>query len=1311
MADNGYPQHDSGAAELYYRRQQEVVESFLKDPRAAPVEADPSFVSLLASHFQAGTSIGALTANSAWRKSSSSAAKEMSPEDVVDRLDREGIEPQYFHAFGGVRDTEMYDNILEDVKGARERHKVMESFGWKSNLAAGLIAGVADPVNLIPVGGAISKVRMGAQSASRTAGRTALIAGGTTAATEVGIQLADPTKTAAESLVDIGVGTAFGALLGYGIHSVVGAPKARQIEARMETYVRQTEAEKVAELEKNIPASLSHTPPKVDARALADEIVARAERQADEAAGLTPETAPRESGSDPTSAPRVRDTDPSAAPKSLSADAIPTYNDSDRVDDRLFGVYSPSGVQKAIGKGVKFLRNPRLEMQDATLSAVRNVLSRLDMAPQITRSDVANEVSGQVNVHGVYRELTAEWANAQEAAEHLWWKNKASFVREDGKRYSQDDFAKRVYSAVIQGGRDPGEVPSPIIEKAAAGYRKYFDAVQKKYREAKILQDDVEVANAESYAPIVHMIENVRNDRERFLRVHSEAFNNSIMTDWTKARETEKFNDEKVKIIAAESKKKLDEKEKAITKEYGASEHSRSGKIFDEKQKLIAERVKGQKDLRDGYEQKLSEADGAFRDHLINEKELAVKKALLKKELDDNISDLHETYATKISDNAKKLIKERDEKIATAEKAHNELVQKARDVMPEWDKALLRRLTKSRDKAEEEAAKWADELSEAYYTGATKNAVIMGHDLPNQPGLANVLKARKSKLWQQTAADNGWIETNIFRLSESYNRRAGMDAAFATAFKKFNKKTGEWIGDIHLEHTKEEMKKGYQALIDAAARDNKPDVEAKLVAERNRQFRNLEVLHNLTRGVMSDHNAIGGNMKMVADGAMMFNAWRLMAGTVISSLGDPVNLAIANGFGKSMKWGIVPAFSNFRAAMSKVSPEDMPDMYRINKLYGIVIEHQHNSRLGALADLSAEAPSNRTQAWMQRINKGFWDVTGITYWTQLWKQAAAGVTHGRIIMAADGGFEKQSVGNRAWLTNLKLTETNMREIKAEWLAQPEKYSAGVPYAALDVWKNRNLANLVANAIHRESHNVVVTPTAGDKLSLQATPVGQLVWQFRSYGATASARLIGRNAALANLDGGERKATFYTGLFSLALAGVLVDGLKVTLGDSTMTGQSKDANKNATAKWIERWNKTPGEALYNGLDRTGTFWLLTEPSNVSQKMGLPNIQGLMSLAAGDEKEKKTGSSRFGNRSPIDAALGPSVGLINDVKNMSASITGAAGYATGINPDYQFDRGDAQSFQRMLPLRTALGFQQIINSGHRELGTIFDWPEPK
>jgi hypothetical protein len=76
-------------------------------------------------------------------------------------------------------------------------------------------------------------------------------------------------------------------------------------------------------------------------------------------------------------------------------------------------------------------------------------------------------------------------------------------------------------------------------------------------------------------------------------------------------------------------------------------------------------------------------------------------------------------------------------------------------------------------------------------------------------------------------------------------------------------------------------------------------------------------------------------------------------------------------------------------------------------------------------------------------------------------------------------------------------------------------------------------------------------------------------------------LIARNAALNGMNG-EKTG----GIFALGLMGIVVDAVKFIAGDMSLDGSSKkDPSQSSVSMLIDKWTKSPGEQIYNALDRS------------------------------------------------------------------------------------------------------------------------------
>ena len=474
----------------------------------------------------------------------------------------------------------------------------------------------------------------------------------------------------------------------------------------------------------------------------------------------------------------------------------------------------------------------------------------------------------------------------------------------------------------------------------------------------------------------------------------------------------------------------------------------------------------------------------------------------------------------------------------------------------------------------------------------------------------------------------------------------------------------------------------------------------------------LDPLHKFAKG----QDLADGTSESFRNGAEVmgaFNFLRLMGGTVASSLGDPINLVIANGFGRTMKYGMVPLLKDFGAAMKNADG----DLRRLSRLAMANAEIELNSRIGLLADIgNPYAKASPAVTFSRNASKTFSKATGITFWNSFWKQVSFNTTQGRIVQNAMDGWASTSKAERAWMLNLGINENGLAKIRAAFDGQEgSKFVDGtdLPIASFDKWTDQEAGELIRSAAFAESHNAVVTPHFSDKLRMAGTPLGRLILQFRSFMLANQMRVIGRNIQLASIDdAGSKRLGVYTGLFGLAMAGAMVDATKHMLGNTTITGSSLDGDHSSFDRVVREWENAPGNALYNALDRSSMFGIVFEGSNMLDKLGLPNIRGGISNVLGDDPGVgRKGASRFANRGVFESAFGPSAGMIEDFAKVGSFVTGFGDAYLGSNEGATFNRSDFCRVRRLLPGQNAPILQQMLNEGEAQMGTIFDWPNPQ
>lgn len=136
----------------------------------------------------------------------------MSVDEVIERLTEEDLWRHQDH-FVEAATVGDFDAIAAKVRLEDEDREVIESASLTDNLLNGLLVGVVDPVNLIPLGTAVKGIKLGRASAT-VAGRTAATAGITESAAEVVRQQTNLTRTAGEAALDIGGSVILSGLLG-----------------------------------------------------------------------------------------------------------------------------------------------------------------------------------------------------------------------------------------------------------------------------------------------------------------------------------------------------------------------------------------------------------------------------------------------------------------------------------------------------------------------------------------------------------------------------------------------------------------------------------------------------------------------------------------------------------------------------------------------------------------------------------------------------------------------------------------------------------------------------------------------------------------------------------------------------------------------------------------------------------------------------------------------------------------------------------------------------------------------------------------
>lgn len=619
----------------------------------------------------------------------------------------------------------------------------------------------------------------------------------------------------------------------------------------------------------------------------------------------------------------------------------------------------------------------------------------------------------------------------------------------------------------------------------------------------------------------------------------------------------------------------------------------------------------------------------------------------------------------------------------------------------------------------------ATRLAEELYASVTgQRRFTLDHEVG--AALANYRKKRTNPARHERLIEMGFVKTDILDIVEHYTRTAGTDAAAGRVFKKeietVDPETGEkvtkMVGDHNFSKVLKDIEADYKVLIDnptlsrsdqrkvnKAPKDKQDALRNELLAKtersllnkRDRAIRNVEVLRSLIRGGSID-GSDGSNWNELAEVLGLFNYMRLMGGVVLSSLGDPINIMLANGFGRTFREGLTPMFRDFDGAWKNADGEAR----RTTRLLMQNVEREMNKTVMDVMDLGNPlARDGSTVNFMRKMANHFSNLTGITAWNSFWRQVAGRTVQARVLEDAVKGFDNLSPSEKAWLANNRVTPAKLDAIREAWEAQPvQRLPDGGVYPDLDRWPAEARETLQILASNEASNNIIA-PQFVDKMAMSATPGGRLVGQFRSHMFANQVRLIGRNRQLAMLDN-EKAGQVYTALGMLVGMGLVVDYVKHATGDITFDGTSKKGTgQSSHEKWMENFEANPFDTTFNALDRSGVFGVMMEADNIADKIFGSGIRATGRYLAGDENA--IGSSRLKNRGVIDTLAGPSAGLIEDT-------AGAATAFKHLLQNGEISRNDWKTARRILPGQNAwIGIQQTLNEGEKQVGHIYDWQQ--
>lgn len=1288
----------------------------LKDAHVRPEEIDYDTGEMFGAAFRQGNMVGSAASSQGLREQlfPTPNSKELTDDELLARINADGL-GALSDNFKDVFTEAEYDARKNDISRELEDRKILEASGF-SGMAALMAAGVLDLPTLVPVGRAVQLSKIASPSL-KTAAEVSIASGLSAAAAEAALQQTQVTRSIGESAMAVGSATLLGGVLGFGVAKAIGPDLAAKSVAKVDALRKDAEtgfagaksagAAAVTQVEAQIARNLDGT----------DRVFSGGAFEVIDGLGKAP----------------------GFVGQNLRTPRMELERGVTAAERKFMG---------------QMAYNPSISVKEAEAANLLTTGTDGAVASKMRGASVGAEAPK--NVETVVTEFQGNFVETVYQGEKLYRKNKANYS-------SFDDFGERVTLAMVEGDRSA----DPIVQQFAKIARdRVFNKIADTHVANGNFAEELRPRNATSYFPLIHDADAIRANKDEWTEYMTASFKREIDEDFRQAQvEKSGRASDKADMKIAANKAAAEDKAQ-IRAEHEANIKALRETRQKEVEKFEADKAADLDDLKAKHDEKL-QALRDSRDEMLQGEHPQGRAEISKAKIKASYAEAKGRAAANYVRDRSRLARKHQIARDRLKNKFDKQEEKAREARDKAEEAALTEamatLTKAKElsltdglsilkkaNTPEKRAALAAQRAEAMYLNVTGGKrFILDHEVGG--GSGDYAKFRSNPAFHADLIARKWVKTNVFDIMEHYTRTAGVDAAIGTIFKKTVMEAGEdgvkvpkIVGDVTLSEVKKNITREYDDLIGGvrsqqqesltaqisklkesgkakpgeiealeAARDAAGTARSKeevaLINQRARALENVDMIQRFAHG-QSFGDSTSQSFANAAELMGAFNFLRLMGGTVASSLGDPINITIANGFGNTMKYGITPMLKNFKEAIRNADS----DTLRLSRLANANTEIVLNSTVLALADIgNTFAKATPIVSFARNASKIFSKATGITYWNALWKQVATNTTRGRLVQNAVQGWQGVSRVERAWMLNLGINEASLARIRTAFETQAgSKWVDGtdLPIPRFDEWADKEMGALFRGALGAEAHNNVITPHYTDKLAMSGNPVGQNILQFRRFMFSQQARVIGRNIQLASIDeAGGKRASVATALFGLAMMGAIVDATKQTLGSTTITGGNIRANQGALDHVISEWENNPGSALYNSLDRAAFFPIVFEGNNMLEKLGLPNLRGGMSRAFGDEKAGE--SSRFKNRGVFESVFGPSVGLMEDTAKLGSFMTGYADSYLGSGEAPNFNRSDFRKFKRMTIGGNAPVVQQIVNEGEKYMGNIFDWPEPK
>ena len=538
---------------------------------------------------------------------------------------------------------------------------------------------------------------------------------------------------------------------------------------------------------------------------------------------------------------------------------------------------------------------------------------------------------------------------------------------------------------------------------------------------------------------------------------------------------------------------------------------------------------------------------------------------------------------------------------------------------------------------DEFARELVNKLSKGQHPGFQKDGFIRADSF--QLGKSKRTETRELLIKGEELDDfEDFLVQDITRLTKQYADDMGGRIVLTEFFGKYTAKGDKdpFAAFEELGNPMEEIAAEFDALRKANPADRaKLDRDEELVGQAVRNLR--ERLLNIDR--RSDH---GDGVMFLGRTARRVNFLRFMGSVVLASLTDLATISFSHGASKHIG-KMVKNFGNIAKEAKGMNNRELAFMLygaegtmghaRMAKLVGLDDDlNRRGFGVGRTRKISAGADAGMD--WMSNqmnyLNLMHW-------WNSRHKFITGHIVLGNMLDDAARLNRGEKLANRGRRSgNYKWNELGISDAqlkRMDELVQKHGYDTEIEgvqfrWPDLDKWLDEadglELSTALQAALKRSTDRAVITPGIADLPMYHSTQIGQLLFQFNSFGFAAVNKYV-RNLADEAVHGDAMSSLIST---TWAL-GMGVTAYYVRQG--LIRGQELPDPDKEPATWI-----------YEGIDRSGLMMWMMPFSNSAMKLMAPHLND---LGIGI-----TQPSRFAQQRWWESLAGPSVSTASDVANM-------------------------------------------------------------